>query len=56
MGSLLKKMDLLINRRQMKWVNNQKKIDDLQRDLLLKECESTRNRAALEKKDLEACI
>jgi hypothetical protein len=37
----------------MKLLNHQKRLDDLQRDLLISECESSRNRVALEKKDFE---
>ncbi len=37
----------------MKLLNHQKRLDDLQRDLLLSECESSRTRVALEKKDFE---
>jgi len=37
----------------MKLLNHQKRLDALQRDLLLSECESSRNRVALEKKDFE---
>jgi hypothetical protein len=37
----------------MKLLNHQKRLDDLQRDLLLSECESSRNRVALKKKDFE---
>jgi hypothetical protein len=37
----------------MKLLNHQKRLDALQRDLLLSECESSRNRLALEKKDFE---
>jgi hypothetical protein len=37
----------------MKLLNHQKRLDDLQRDLLLSECESSRNRVALEKKHFE---
>lgn len=40
----------------MKLLNHQKRLDDLQRDLLLSECESSRNRVALEKKDSEVGI
>ena len=49
----LKKIDVFINRRQMKLLNHQKRVEDLQRNLLLSECESSRNRLALEKKDFE---
>lgn len=37
----------------MKLLNHQKRFEDLQRDLLLSECESSRTRFALEKKDIE---
>lgn len=37
----------------MKLLNHQKRVDDLQRDLLLSESESSRHRIALEKKDFE---
>lgn len=37
----------------MKLLNHQKRFEDLQRDLLVSECESSRNRLALEKKDIE---
>ncbi|CAF1006862.1 unnamed protein product [Rotaria sordida] len=53
LNNILKKIDVFINRRQMKLLNHHKRFDDLQRDLLLSECESSRNRAALEKKDFE---
>ncbi|CAF0756011.1 unnamed protein product [Adineta steineri] len=53
LNTILKKIDVFINRRQMKLLNHQKRLDDLQRDLLLSECESSRNRVALEKKDFE---
>ena len=52
-NTILKKVDVFINRRQMKLLNHQKRLDDLQRDLLLSECESSRNRLALERKDIE---
>ncbi len=52
-NTILKKIDVFINRRQMKLLNHQKRLDDLQRDLLLSECESSRTRVALEKKDFE---
>ncbi|CAF1534624.1 unnamed protein product [Adineta steineri] len=53
LNTILKKIDVFINRRQMKLLNHQKRLDDLQRDLLLSECVSSRNRVALEKKDFE---
>jgi hypothetical protein len=37
----------------MKLLNHQKRLDDLQRDLLLSESERSQNRVALEKKDFE---
>ena len=52
-NNVLKKIDVFINRRQMKLLNHHKRFDDLQRNLLLSECESSRNRVALEKKDFE---
>lgn len=52
-NTILKKIDVFINRRQMKLLNHQKRLEDLQRDLLLSESESSRNRLALEKRDLE---
>lgn len=53
LNTILKKLDVFINRRQMKLLNHQKRLDDLQRDLVFSECESSRNRAELEKKDFE---
>ncbi|CAF2704536.1 unnamed protein product [Rotaria sp. Silwood2] len=53
LNNVLKKIDVFINRRQMKLLNHHKRLDELQRDLLLSECESSRNRVALEKKDFE---
>lgn len=40
----------------MKLLNHQKRLDDLQRDLLLSENESSQNRVALEKKNFEVEI
>lgn len=37
----------------MKQLNQHKRLEDLQRNLLLSESESSRNRIALEKKDFE---
>jgi len=37
----------------MKLLNHQKRLDDLQRDLLVSESESSQHRMALEKKDFE---
>ncbi|CAM4828525.1 unnamed protein product [Rotaria magnacalcarata] len=53
LSTVLKKIDVFINRRQMKQVNHHKRLEDLQRNLLLSESESSRNRLALEKKDFE---
>ena len=53
LNNTLKKIDVFINRRQMKLLNHQKRLDDLQRDLLLSESERTQNRAALEIKHFE---
>ena len=50
---LLKRIYVFINRRQMKLQNHQKRLDDLQQDLLLSESERSKNRAALERKDFE---
>lgn len=51
--NLLKRIDVFINRRQMKLVHHQKRLDDLQRDLIHSESESSKNRVELEKKDFE---
>ncbi|CAF0969764.1 unnamed protein product [Adineta ricciae] len=53
LNTTLKKIDVFINRRQMKLLNHQKRLEDLQRDLLVSECESSRNRVALERKHFE---
>jgi hypothetical protein len=50
---LLKRIDVFMNQRQMTLLNHQKRLDDLQQDLMLSECQTSNDRLALQNKDVE---